>query len=81
MILNTTAGINLQATLSASSSGLDSPVSGKHHPITCTDELELDEDGLRCPHTSVPGDDARTQGCVDHSVAILLIELAVARFG
>lgn len=81
MTLYNTAGINLQATLSASSAGGDSPVQGKHHPITCPEELELDEDGLRCPHASVPADDERTLACVDHTVAILLIELAVARYG
>ena len=81
MILNNTTGINLQATLSASSSSANSQVCGKHHPITCGDELEFDEDGLRCPHASVPADDQRTAECVDHSVAILLIELAVSRFG
>jgi hypothetical protein len=82
MFLTNTTGINLQATLSASSSGTISEVVGHHHPITCTSgELELDEDGLRCPHASVPADDPRTQECVDHSVAILLIEVAVARFG
>lgn len=81
MILTNTSGINLQATVSASSSSVHSEVAGKHHPITCTDELELDDDGLRCPHASVPAADQRTQDCVDHSVAILLFELARARFG
>lgn len=79
---NTNGGVNLQATLSASSSSAHSEVAGKHHPITCTAaELEFDEDGLRCPHASAPAGDQRTQDCVDHSVAILLIEMAVARFG
>lgn len=81
MILNGTAGINLQSTLSGASSAVGSVVDGKHHPITCADELEFDDDGLRCPHASVPADDQRTQDCVDHSVAILLLELARQRFG
>lgn len=77
MILNTGNTVNLQATLSASSAAGQTPIQGKHHPITCTDELEYDEAGLRCPHAEVPADDQRTLDCVDHSIAILLIELAV----
>lgn len=69
--------INLQATLSAASPTLDVPK--PHHPITCHDELELDDDGFRCPHAGVPADDERTQSCLDHSIAILLIELLVER--
>lgn len=81
MIFTNTTGINLQSTLAASSAGTDGPVNGRHHPITCSDVLEYDDAGLRCPHASVPADDRRTQSCVDHSVAILLLELAVQRFG
>lgn len=70
--------INLQATLSASSAmpppeGYPIP----HHPITCTGIMALHEDGrFECEHAVVPPGDIRTQQCLDHSVAILLIELA-----
>jgi hypothetical protein len=73
-------GINLQATLSASSAmstadGAPLP----HHPITCTGPLNFDEDGtFSCDHTAVPPGDVRTQYCIDHSIALLLIELSRA---
>lgn len=72
-----TGSINLQATLSASSAmgppeGLGIP----HHPITCSTELRYDGDGtFACEHGAVPPGDIRTQFCVDHSIALLLIEL------
>ena len=68
--------INLKATLSSSSSGIGEPPPG-HHPITCSSStLELAEDGtLTCDHAQVPPDDPRTQACIDHSIAILLIEV------
>ena len=70
--------INLQATLSASSAvppeaGLAVP----HHPITCTSSLRFGEDGaFACEHAIVPPGDVRTQFCIDHSIALLLIELS-----
>ena len=71
-------GINLQATLSASSAM--SPPEGMlvpHHPITCTSDLSYAEDGtFACSHGAVPPGDLRTQFCVDHSIALLLIELS-----
>lgn len=71
-----TSSINLQATLSASSSGLGDPPAGPHHPLSCTSTLELSEDNsLACEHTRVPAGDLRTQACIDHSIAILLIEV------
>jgi hypothetical protein len=73
-------GINLQATLSASSAM--SPPEGMlapHHPITCTGDLSYEEDGtFACSHGTVPPGDQRTQFCVDHSIALLLIELSRA---
>lgn len=69
-------GLNLQATLSASSTGTDEAVA-PHHPITCTGSLRLEDDNrLCCDHSSAPPDDLRTQYCIDHSVALLLIELS-----
>lgn len=70
--------INLQATLSASSAM--SPPEGytiPHHPITCASDLRYDDDGsFACEHANVPPGDVRTQFCIDHSIALLLIELS-----
>ena len=77
--LGTATTINLQATLSSSSSGLGEPVK-PHHPLSCTSALELGEDNsLACEHARVPAGDPRTQACLDHSVAILLIEMLQQR--
>ena len=73
-------GINLQATLSASSA-MSTPEGPPlpHHPITCTSDLALGEDGtFACEHAEVPPGDIRTQYCIDHSIALLLIELSRA---
>jgi hypothetical protein len=38
--------------------------------------LRFEEDGtFACGHTSVPPGDYRTQSCLDHTVALLLMEL------
>jgi len=71
-------GINLQATLSASSA-MSTPEGAPlpHHPITCTGVLHFEEDGtFGCDHVVVPPGDVRTQYCIDHSIALLLIELS-----
>ena len=73
-------GINLQATLSASSA-LSTPDGSPmpHHPITCTCSLIFEEVGsFGCEHAEVPPGDIRTQYCIDHSIALLLIELSRA---
>lgn len=68
-------GINLQATLSATSA--DQTLYSPHHPITCNSMLAYHEDGrFECEHASVPADDQRTKHCLDHSIALLLIEIA-----
>jgi hypothetical protein len=69
--------VNLQATLSAASAtGTTVAPVVPHHPITCGSELSLDDDGsFSCRHSTVPPGDTRTQLCIDHSVALLLIEL------
>lgn len=68
--------VNLQATLSSSSSGTGDTV--PHHPITCPGDLRLESDGhFSCEHSTVPPGDVRTQLCIDHSVALLLIELSL----
>ncbi|MGH8998759.1 MAG: hypothetical protein ACRDY7_05145 [Acidimicrobiia bacterium] len=72
--------INLQATLSAASAM--PPADGHptpHHPITCPGDLSYNDDGtFACDHAHVPAGDVRTQYCVDHSIALLLIELSKA---
>lgn len=71
----TGGSINLQSTLATSSSGLGQEVT-PHNPITCTSKLFLHEDGtFACEHAHVPAGDTRTQACVDHSIALMLIEL------
>lgn len=72
--------VSLQATLSASSMGTPgAPPVLPHHPITCDGNLRFEEDGrLACDHTAAPPDDHRTQQCIDHSVALLIIELSAA---
>jgi hypothetical protein len=78
-ILGQTRQVNLQATLSScSASGDEAAVVRPHHPITCTSELRLEPDGsLLCDHAAAPADDQRTRACVNHSLALLLIELAL----
>ena len=70
--------VNLQATLSSSTAGAPlAELAQPHHPITCTSELRLEEDGtFACEHAEAPHGDVRTQSCINHSVAMLLIELA-----
>jgi hypothetical protein len=47
-----------------------------HHPVTCSDNLRYDDDGvLMCDHAAVPADDRRTRFCLHYSVSLLLIEL------
>ncbi|MDQ3944234.1 MAG: hypothetical protein M3357_03600 [Actinomycetota bacterium] len=68
---------NLQSTLSTSSVSEEAEPVRPHHPITCPSQLRLDEDGtFSCEHASVPPGDVRTQICLDHTVALLLIELS-----
>lgn len=67
----------LQSTIAAATaSGV--PEVQPHHPITCGDKLYYEEDGtFRCEHASAPPDNVRSQQCVTHSLALLLIELAM----
>lgn len=69
--------LNLQATLSLSSATVsDEEVVKPHHPITCPSPLRYEEDGtFACGHAAVPPGDYRTQSCLDHTVALLLMEL------
>jgi hypothetical protein len=69
--------LNLQATLSLSSApGPDQEAVRPHHPITCSSPLRYEEDGsFACGHAAVPPGDVRTQSCLDHTIALLLLEL------
>lgn len=70
----------LQATLiSATSPGNDAVIVVPHHPITCrTGSLYYEEDGaFKCDHAEVPSGDLRTNQSIRHSMALLLIELAM----
>jgi hypothetical protein len=80
-LTNVEGKINLQATLSASSA-ISDVVYQPHHPITCVSELRFYEDGrLECVHAKTEPQDLRTQYCVDHSIALLLIEEAMKQYG
>jgi hypothetical protein len=72
--------INLQATLSSATAGGNEGIPGvyPHHPITCaTGELFFDEEGdFSCTHAKAPHGDKRTQACLNHSLACLIVELA-----
>lgn len=66
----------LQAVLATSSSGVTTPP-WPHHPITCLETLTYDAAGIfACPHAKAEPNDRRTRECLNHSVAILLLELA-----
>lgn len=70
-------GGKLQATLASSTAGPPQAPGVSHHPITCRGDLRYEPDGtFCCEHASVPPEDIRTRLCVDHSLALLLIELA-----
>lgn len=67
-------GPHLQTTLAGANPPSDT--SCGHHPISCKSNITLEPDGsMTCEHLRVPADDLRTQGCLDHSIAILLIEI------
>jgi hypothetical protein len=69
----------LQSTLSSASAGTDGGrLVAPHHPITCSlGELRYEDDGsFSCDHAVVEPHDPRTQACVVHSIALLIIELA-----
>jgi hypothetical protein len=70
--------VDLQATLAASSAAEAwDPFVLPHHPITCTGTLSYGDDGsFCCEHSAAPPGDVRTRLCVDHSIALLLIELS-----
>lgn len=70
--------INLQATIASATSTVGWEIVTPHHPIVCNaGELFYDEDGvLSCEHVKPEKGDGRTQQAVNHSVAMLLFELA-----
>jgi hypothetical protein len=66
--------VDLQRTLAASTYCAETVA--PHHPINCNDELRYDDTGFSCPHATVPPHEPRTVQCVQHSIALLIIELA-----
>ena len=67
----------LQSTISSATS-TGGPDIQPHHPITCPGNIYYDEDGtFRCDHAIAPPDNTRSNQCVTHSMALLLIELAM----
>ncbi len=73
------SSISLQTTISAATASNHEGVAQilPHHPITCTAELFFDEEGcMYCTHAKAPQGDARTQASLNHSMAILILELA-----
>lgn len=72
--------IPLQSVLSSSS--VTDEVVHPHHPITCVGDLWYNEDNsFECKHTKVTADDKRMRSVVNHSIALLIIEEAVKKFG
>lgn len=69
----------LQSTVSAATSDVDRENQTiPHHPITCTGSLAYNDDGsLACDHAKTEAGDRRTQACAVHSIALMLIELAM----
>ena len=68
---------SLQGMLAASSAGTSEVAVGPHHPITCQTSLRFHGDGrLSCDHATAPPGERRTLFCLEHSIAILLLELA-----
>lgn len=68
----------LQVTLSAgSASAHRADHAVPHHPIICASKLRYYEDGsFACAHATIPPGDLRTKLCIDHSIALLLVELS-----
>lgn len=77
-IVNGNSLVNLQATISAATAGqTEFETVLPHHPITCTAGLFFDEEGeLYCDHAKAPRGNKRTQASLNHSMAVLLVELA-----
>jgi hypothetical protein len=67
----------LQPILSAASAFVENEGGIRpHHPVTCSDNLRYDGDGvLMCDHAAAPADDLRTRFCLHYSVSLLLLEL------
>lgn len=67
----------LQSTIAAATATGASEIN-PHHPISCGDKIYYDDDGtFRCEHATAPPDNVRTQQCLTHSMALLLVELAM----
>lgn len=70
---------DLQTALSAFSQLSTDPKVEPHHPITCSSTLRYEEDGsFNCPHAEVTADNPRLVAVLNHSIAILILEQAMA---
>lgn len=77
-MMGSSSSQQLQSTIAAASSDNDNSIQ-PHHPITCPDKIYLEEDGtFRCEHAAAPPNNVRTNQCLTHSIALLLIELAMS---
>lgn len=77
--MGTNATVNLQATLSATTAGTGEGqvLILPHHPLVCGAGIYFDEEGdFSCDHAKAPHKDRRTQAALNHSLAILIVELA-----
>lgn len=73
--------IGFQSTLSATTMDSSDTVVYPHAPITCHSKLRYNEDNsFECEHAKVGANDPRTNRAVRHSIAVLLIELAVENY-
>ena len=69
--------VSIQPALASESTGSRWPPMEPHHPITCRGPLWFYEDErFACEHVTVPPDDPRTKAALNHTVAVLLLELA-----
>lgn len=76
--IHQTGSMQLQATISAATSGVGEQII-PHHPISCQEDLYYTDDNeFGCTHVQVPAGDPRAQSCINHSMVLLLLEPAVA---
>lgn len=75
--MDASGSVNLQATISSATASHNGEMVLPHHPITCSAGLYFDEEGvMSCDHAKTEKGEYRTQAACNHSLAILLIELA-----
>lgn len=82
--LYSAGAITLYSKMMSTLSGMGTPIY-PHHPLQCGDEnwkqVELDEDGMRCPHASVGILDDKLQAAINFSITELIMELVREKYG